>query len=254
MERPCKPAAFAGLSVFKRYDDISEHTMTGTLVNAAAIIAGGLIGLCLQKGIQARYKTTIMQAISLTVVLIGIRSALNATDLLEVIVCMALGSLMGEAMGIEDRIEALGSLVEKRYSRSSNGGFAKGLVTASLVFCVGSMAIVGSLESGLTGSHETLFAKSLLDGITSVVFASTFGGGVIFSAVPVLLYQGSITLGASMLKPFLTGDVIAQMSGVGGLLIAAIGINMLEVARIRIGNMLPAIFLPLVYFMVVRLF
>ncbi len=228
--------------------------MTGTLVNAAAIIAGGLIGLCLQKGIQARYKTTIMQAISLTVVLIGIRSALNATDLLEVIVCMALGSLMGEAMGIEDRIEALGSLVEKRYSRSSNGGFAKGLVTASLVFCVGSMAIVGSLESGLTGSHETLFAKSLLDGITSVVFASTFGGGVIFSAVPVLLYQGSITLGASMLKPFLTGDVIAQMSGVGGLLIAAIGINMLEVARIRIGNMLPAIFLPLVYFMVVRLF
>ena len=169
---------------------------------------------------------------------------------LGVIVCMALGSLMGEAMGIEDRIEALGSRVEKRYSRSSNGGFAKGLVTASLVFCVGSMAIVGSLESGLTGNHETLFAKSLLDGITSVVFASTFGAGVIFSAVPVLVYQGAITLGASMLKPFLTGNVIAQMSGVGGLLIAAIGINMLEVARIRIGNMLPAIFLPLVYFMV----
>ena len=115
------------------------------------------------------------------------------------------------------------------------------------------MAIVGSLESGLTGSHETLFAKSLLDGITSVVFASTFGGGVIFSAVPVLVYQGAITLGASMLKPFLTGDVIAQMSGVGGLLIAAIGINMLEVARIRIGNMLPAIFLPLVYYMVLQL-
>jgi uncharacterized membrane protein YqgA involved in biofilm formation len=235
-------------------DEPSEHIMTGTLVNAAAIIAGGLIGLGLQKGIQARYKNTIMQAISLTVILIGIRSALNASDLLGVIVCMALGSLMGEAMGIEDRIEALGSRVEKRYSRSSNGGFAKGLVTASLVFCVGSMAIVGSLESGLTGNHETLFAKSLLDGITSVVFASTFGAGVIFSAVPVLVYQGAITLGASMLKPFLTGNVIAQMSGVGGLLIAAIGINMLEVARIRIGNMLPAIFLPLVYFMVVQLF
>jgi len=167
---------------------------------------------------------------------------------------MALGSLIGEAMGIEDRIEAMGRRVEKRYSRSSNGGFAKGLVTASLVFCVGSMAIVGSLESGLTGSHETLFAKSLLDGITSVVFASTFGGGVIFSAVPVLVYQGAITLGASMLKPFLTGDVIAQMSGVGGLLIAAIGINMLEMARIKIGNMLPAIFLPLLYFMAVQLF
>jgi uncharacterized protein len=242
------------LSVFNGTDKTSEHTMTGTLVNAAAIIAGGLIGLCLQKGIQSRFKATIMQAISLTVILIGIRSALNASNLPEVIVCMALGSLIGEAMGIEDRIEAMGSLVEKRYSRSSNGGFAKGIVTASLVFCVGSMAIVGSLESGLTGNHETLFAKSLLDGITSVVFASTFGGGVLFSAVPVLVYQGAITLGASTLKPFLTGDVIAQMSGVGGLLIAAIGINMLEVARIRIGNMLPAIFLPLVYFMILQLF
>lgn len=227
--------------------------MTGTLVNAAAITAGGLIGLCLQKGIQERYKTTIMQAISLSVILIGIRSALGASDLLGVIICMAVGSLAGEALGIEDRIEALGKYAEKRFSRSADGSFAKGLITASLVFCVGSMAIVGSLESGLTGSHDTLFAKSLLDGITSVVFASTFGGGVIFSAVPVLIYQGAITLGASMLKPFLTSDVIAQMSGVGGLLIAAIGINMLQLARIRIGNMLPAIFLPLIYFMVARL-
>ena len=227
--------------------------MNGTLVNAAAIVVGGLIGLGLQKGIQERYKTTIMQAISLSVILIGIRSALGASDLLGVIICMAVGSLAGEALGIEDRLEALGEYAEKRFSRSTDGSFSKGLVTASLVFCVGSMAIVGSLESGLTGSHETLFAKSLLDGITSVVFASTFGSGVLFSAVPVLIYQGAITLGASMLKPFLTSDVIAQMSGVGGLLIAAIGINMLQLARIRIGNMLPAIFLPLIYFMVARL-
>ena len=112
---------------------------------------------------------------------------------------------------------------------------------------------MGSLESGLTGSHETLFAKSLLDGITSVVFAATFGSGVIFSALPVLVYQGAITLGASLLKPFLTAEVIAQMSGVGGLLIAAIGINMLQLARIKIGNMLPAIFLPLIYFIVRQL-
>ena len=132
--------------------------------------------------------------------------------------------------------------------------FQRGFVTASLVFCVGSMAIVGALESGLAGNHDTLFAKSLLDGITSVVFASTFGSGVIFSALPVLVYQGAITMGASLLKPFLTPGVIAQMSGVGGLLIAAIGINMLRLAHIRIGNMLPAIFLPLFYFMAVQLF
>jgi uncharacterized protein len=227
--------------------------MIGTLVNAAAIMAGGTVGLLLKKGIRDRYKKTIMQAISLAVILIGIRSALNATDLLGVIVCMALGSLMGEAMKIEDRIEALGAYAENKFSRSANGGFSKGFVSASLVFCVGSMAIVGALESGLAGKHDTLFAKSLLDGITSVVFASTFGSGVIFSAAPVFVYQGAITLGASLLKPFLTPGVIAQMSGVGGLLIAAIGVNMLGVARIRVGNMLPAIFLPLIYFMVVQI-
>jgi len=228
--------------------------MIGTIVNAAAIMAGGVVGLLLKKGIKDRYKTTIMQAISLSVILIGVRSALNATDLLGVIVCMVVGSLLGEAMRIEDRIEALGAYAEKHFSRSAEGSFSKGLVTASLVFCVGSMAIVGALESGLAGNHETLFAKSLLDGITSVVFASTFGSGVVFSAAPVLFYQGAITLGASLLKPFLTSGVIAQMSGVGGLLIAAIGINMLRLTHIKVGNMLPAIFLPLVYFMVIQLF
>jgi uncharacterized protein len=212
-------------------------------------MAGGLVGLILNKGIKDRYKKTIMQAISLSVILIGARSALNATDLLGVIVCMVIGSLLGEAMRIEDRIETLGAHVEKKFRRSAESNFSKGFVTASLVFCVGSMAIVGSLESGLAGSHETLFAKSLLDGITSVVFAATFGSGVIFSAVPVLIYQGSITLGASLLKPFLTAGVIAQMSGVGGLLIVAIGINMLRLTHIKVGNMLPAIFLPLIHFM-----
>lgn len=228
--------------------------MIGTLVNTAAIVAGGSVGLLLTIGNQERYKTTVMQAIGLSVILVGVHSALKATDLVSVIICMSVGSLLGELLNVEARIEALGAWAEKSLDRSDNGTFAKGFVTASLIFCVGSMAIVGSLESGLAGNHTTLFAKSLLDGITSIIFASTFGSGVILSAVPVLLYQGTITMGAFLLKPFLTAAVIAQMSGVGGLLIAAIGCNILQLARFKVGNMLPAVFMPMAYFLVLQLF
>jgi uncharacterized membrane protein YqgA involved in biofilm formation len=150
-------------------------------------------------------------------------------------------------MRIEDRLEALGLWCERRFSNGKDD-FARGMVTASLLFCVGSMAVVGSLESGLTGNHQTLFAKSVLDGITSIVFASTFGIGVMVSAVAVFLYQGSITLMAALIKPYLTPMVVDQMSAVGGLLIVGIGINLLEIQKVRIGNMLPAIFMPLAYF------
>jgi uncharacterized membrane protein YqgA involved in biofilm formation len=126
-------------------------------------------------------------------------------------------------------------------------GVSQGFVTARLVFCVGAMAIVGALESGLTGNHQTLFAKSLLDGVTSIIFASTLGIGVMFSSVAVFVYQGAITLTASYLKPYLTPAVVSQMSAVGGLLIVAIGLKILDIKKLRIGNMLPGIFLPLVY-------
>jgi len=126
-------------------------------------------------------------------------------------------------------------------------GIAKGFVSTSLLYCVGAMAIVGAMESGLTGNHQTLFAKSILDGIGSVLFASTLGIGVLFSAVSVFVYQGLITLTASFLKQFLLPDIVSQMSAVGGLLIMAIGIGLMEIKKIRIGNMLPAIFIPLVY-------
>ncbi|WP_419661925.1 conserved uncharacterized protein, DUF554 [Desulfosarcina variabilis str. Montpellier] len=228
--------------------------MIGTIVNTAAIVAGGTVGLLLTRVNKERYQTTVMQAIGLSVIFIGIHTALKATDLLGVIICMSVGSLLGEFLDIELRIEALASWTEKRLDRTDKSSFSKGFVTASLIFCVGSMAIVGSLESGLVGNHTTLFAKSLLDGITSIVFAATFGGGVILSAIPVLIYQGTITMGASLLKPFLGANVIAQMSGVGGLLIAAIGCNILKLTHIKVGNMLPAVFLPIAYFVVLQLF
>jgi len=224
--------------------------MLGTIVNTIAIITGGLTGLVFRGGIPDRYNETIMHAIGLAVVLVGLTGALKVDNILIVIFSMALGTLIGEFLQIESRLERLGKWFEDHLAGSENGdgGMAKAFVTTSLIYCVGSMAIVGSLESGLSGNHQTLFAKSALDGIASVVFASTLGPGVLLSAIPVFIYQGAITVGASFMKQFLTPDVINQMSVVGGLLIMAIGINLLEIKKIKIGNMLPAIFMPLLYF------
>ncbi|HDR17113.1 MAG TPA: DUF554 domain-containing protein [Desulfobacteraceae bacterium] len=221
--------------------------MLGTFVNAAAIVAGGGIGLVLRGGIPSRYSTTVMQALSLAVMLIGVTNALKTQQILLVIICLAAGSVLGEWLRIEERLEGVGNWVQSRFAARGEG-FSRGFVTTSLIYCVGALAIVGSLESGLAGDHRTLFAKSLLDGIASIVFASTMGSGVLLSSVSVFVYQGAITLSASFVSRSLTPEVIAEMSAVGGLLIAAIGFNMLEVKRIRVGNMLPAIFLPLLYF------
>ncbi len=220
--------------------------MQGTLINTMAIILGSLVGVGLKGGIPDQYKETVIGAIGLSVLLIGAKSALQTDALLLVIVSLALGSLAGEMLRIENRLERLGRLIGRRLAGSEEG-VANAFVTASLVFCVGAMAVVGSLESGLTGNHQTLYAKSLLDGVTSIVFASTLGIGVVFSALAVLIYQGGITLSAAYLKPFLTPTVIEQMTAVGGLLILAIGFNILGFKRLRIGNMLPAIAIPLIY-------
>jgi len=223
--------------------------LTGTIVNAIAIILGSLLGLMLKRSIPAKFNATIMQAIGLAVILVGLKGAFKSDDLLLIIICLAAGSIVGEWMAIEARLEAVGQWFESRFS-GTNGGFAKGFVTATLIYCVGSMAIVGAMESGLTGNHQTLYAKSMLDGITAIVFTSTLGIGVMLSAVSVLIYQGLITGAALMMKPFLIPEVVNQMSAVGGLLIVGIGINLLEMRKINVGNMLPAIFLPLVYFIV----
>jgi uncharacterized protein len=221
----------------------------GTIVNAAAVIAGSLVGILFKGSIPKKYNTTVMHAMGLAVILIGLTSALKTVNILLLIFSLAIGSIIGEALKIEDRLETIGKWIEKRVSNKL-GAISEGFVTASLVYCVGSMAIVGSLESGLTGNHQTLFAKSILDGITSIVFASSLGIGVMFSAVSVFLYQGSITIASSSIKDLLTPEVVTEMSGVGGLLIAAIGINMIFTKRINVGNMLPAIFIPLLYYVI----
>ena len=223
--------------------------MLGTIVNAAAIIAGASVGLLFRNGIPDKYNRTVMQAIGLAVVLIGLKGALGCDDLLVIIISLAAGSLIGEMIGIENYLEKLGRFLERKFSKGTST-FSTGFVTASLMYCVGSMAIVGALESGLTGNHATLFAKATLDGIVGIILSSSLGIGVLFAAVPVFVYQGGITLLAGLLKPLLVPAVVSQMSATGGLLIVALGLNMIRDEKIKVGTMLPAIFLPLIYYII----
>jgi len=233
----------------------------GTIVNAAAIITGGVSGSLLRSGLPERFRETIMQALGLSVLMIGFSGALQGMYrvtsggrldrefIMLMIFSIVTGAIIGELMNIEDKLENLGKWIQNRYLKNS-GNFAEGFVTASLVYCVGAMAIVGSLEDGLTGNTGTLFAKAVLDGVSAVIFAATLGVGVAFSAIPVFIYQGVITLMAGYIKPWLTDTVIIQTSLVGSILIIAIGFNILELKRIKVGNLLPGIFIPLIYYII----
>ncbi len=240
-------------------------TGVGTIVNTMAIIAGGIIGSLLRSGLPERFRETIMQAIGLSIIIIGLSGALQgiykvtAGERLDrefimlMIFSLVAGAIIGELLNIEDRLEKMGLWIQQKYLKNS-GNFAEGFVTSSLVFCVGAMAIVGSLEDGLTGNTGTLFAKSVLDGIIAIIFAATLGIGVAFSAIPVFIYQGAITLTARFIRPWLTDSVIIQTSLVGSILIIAIGFNILELKRIKVGNLLPAIFIPFIYYIFFVLF
>ena len=222
--------------------------MLGTFVNSIAIIVGSLVGLIFSRFIPAKMTNTLIHVVAFAVILIGFKMAWKTDAFIIVICSLSFGTIIGELIRIEDRINNLGNFLEERFVKTGSS-ISKGFVTTSLLYCVGSMAIVGALESGLTGNHDTLFAKAVLDGLGSIMFAASMGIGVLFSAASVFVYQGLITVSASLMKQFLTPEVITEMSAVGGLLIVAMGFNMLEMVRIKVGNCLPAIFIPLLYYM-----
>ena len=223
--------------------------MVGVIINVAAVLAGGTLGLLLGERVPQRLRETIMQGLALCILLIGAQGALETANVLAVIVCMVAGGLLGEALDIEKRLESLGALAERKFAHGGqNGRFAQGFITASLLFCVGAMAVVGSLNAGLTGDNSTLIAKAALDLVTAVFFAAALGPGVLLAAAAVLVYQGAIALMAGWLAPVLTDAIVTEMSAVGGLLIMGLSFNMLGMAKIRVGNLLPAIFLPILYF------
>ncbi|MDQ0287036.1 putative membrane protein YqgA involved in biofilm formation [Desulfofundulus luciae] len=227
--------------------------MVGTLINAAAICAGALLGVLLKKGIPQRVGDTVIQGLGLAVILIGAQMALQTRNPLIVIGSLALGGVVGAGLDIEGRLESLGKRIEARFGRSGESGIAYAFVTASLIFCVGAMAVMGAIEDGLTGNPKTLIAKAMLDGIAAAIFASTMGIGVLFSAIPVFLYQGAITLAARVAGAGLSPWVVAELTATGGLLIVAIGLNMIKAARIKVGNLLPAIFIAAIITAVIEM-
>ena len=228
--------------------------MIGTLINTVLVLIGGGLGLLLRKGIPERIRDTIMQGLSLTVMLIGISGAIKTNDVLCVIVSIVVGGLIGGLLDIEKQLDKLGKFAEKKLS-SEEGSVAKGFVTASLIFCVGAMAIVGAMDSGIRGDHSTLIAKGVIDAVTSVFLAATLGPGVLLSAVAILVYQGAIALLSIWIAPILTETVICEMGATGGLLVLGIGINLLFLnQKIKVGNLLPAIFVPLLYLPIAGLF
>ena len=218
--------------------------MLGTIVNALAVVVGSLLGSTLKKGLPERLKNTVMQGLGLCVILIGAQGALKTQNVMIVILSVVAGGVLGSLIGIEKGLDTFGKSLQKKMSRADGTDIGKGFVTATLIFCVGSMAIVGSLSSGLRGDHTTLFAKSILDGVTSVILSGTLGIGVMLSAVPVLLYQGGITLLSTVLAPLMTDRVILEMSATGGLLIIGIGLNMIRDKHIFVGDLLPAVLFP----------
>lgn len=214
--------------------------LSGTIVNVAAICAGALVGRYAGRFIPNRMRQTVMAGLGLTVVLIGLQLALKSKQPMIVIGSLILGGVLGELLRIEARLESFGLWLQGRFAGAGN--IAEGFVAASLLYCVGDMAIMGALQDGFGSTPTILYAKAALDGVASIALASTLGIGVLFSALPVAIYQGGITVAADSAKSLLTETVVLEMNAVGGLLIAAIGLDLIGIKRLPVGNMLPAVF------------
>jgi hypothetical protein len=225
--------------------------MIATVINAALILAGSLLGLLFKNRISQRFSTIVTQALGLCVMGIGVSSIVGGDDTLCVIVCMVIGTLLGEALRIEDRLDSMGELLRTRLVKGDGGTsrFTEGFVTASILYCVGSMAVMGAMEAGINHNYSILISKGVIDGVTSITFAAAMGVGVACSVVPLVIYQGILTIAFAAAGQGMDPVAVTGMSAVGGTIILGIGINMLGLApaKLRVGNMLPAIFLPLLY-------
>jgi hypothetical protein len=216
--------------------------LVGTIVNSIVVIIGAVFGILFRRALPEKVKETVISALGLGTVVIGLSMALKTQNILVVLVSLVVGGTVGELLDLDGELQRLGKTLE-RWVGAGGGDFARGFVATSLLYCVGSMAILGAIEDGLRGDHSILFAKSVLDGISAVIFASAMGIGVAFSSISVFIYQGSIALLARWAAPLLPGPIITEMSATGGIIIIAIGLGLLEVKRVRVANLLPALFI-----------
>jgi uncharacterized membrane protein YqgA involved in biofilm formation len=220
--------------------------MTGTFINVAAILIGGTIGLFFGSRIPERFKNTVIAGMGIFTSALGMQMFLKSVNSLIVLGALIFGALIGEWIGIEDGLQALGQMLEKRFSRDSETGssskFVRGFMVSSLLFCIGPIAILGSIQDGLTGDYNLLAVKSTLDGFASIAFASTLGVGVLFSSLIILIYQGGVSLLANQLNAVVTDPMMAEMTATGGILLIGVGLsNLLDIKKIRVGNFLPAL-------------
>jgi uncharacterized membrane protein YqgA involved in biofilm formation len=216
--------------------------MLATLINALAIVAGSIVGLLLKKGLSKRFETAIFTATGITTIVIGIQMALKTTHILAFALALIFGGLLGTTIKIEDAVLRLGEKLKNRFARGEeSGNFALGFLNASVLYCSGAMAIIGSFKAGTEGDFSILLTKSILDGTLSILFASAMGAGVVFSALSVLAYQGLLTLVSMWLKPYVTPLMLAELTGIGGALVLMIGFSLLDIKKLKTGDFLPAL-------------
>lgn len=215
--------------------------MLGTLINVATVLTGGSVGLFLHRALPERFQHIVLQGLGLITLLLGMQMALKTTNIFIVLGSLLIGALLGEWCRLQDRLDSLGRRLEARFSRGTDDHFSEGFVTTTLLFCVGPLALLGSIQDGVSGDYKTLAIKACMDGFAAMVFAAELGWGVLFSAASVLVYQGGITLAAAPLQRVLTDPMINEMTAVGGLMIVGIGLMLMEIKRLPLANFLPAL-------------
>ena len=227
--------------------------LIGVFSNSITIVLGSILGIIIGDKIKEEYSETILKGLGIAIVVLGIQSAIKMDNTLIVLISLALGALIGESVNIEGKMESLSEKAEKKLGKKAKG-FSAGFMTATLMYCVGSLAILASIQAGAMGDNSLIYTKAVLDGIISIILASTLGIGVVFSAIPVFVYQGLIALLASFFEGLMTPVIINDMNSVGGIIIICIGLKVTKMLDVRVGNMLPALFLPVIYHIVVGLF